>query len=79
MRALAIATIYAVGTGIGGVIGPTFFADLIETGTRGSVVLGFSCGAVLMLAAAWIAARFAVRAERRGLEAITPPLPAHVP
>ncbi len=76
MRALAIAAFYAVGTGIGGVIGPTVFAYLVETGTRGSVFAGFAFGAVLMILAAAVAARFAVRAERRGLEAITPPLSA---
>lgn len=79
IRALAIAAFYAVGTGIGGVIGPTVFAYLVETGTRGSVFLGFAFGGGLMILAAGVAARFAIRAERRGLEAITPPLSAGVP
>ena len=34
VRALAIALFYAVGTGIGGVIGPALFGVLIDTGSR---------------------------------------------
>ena len=34
VRALAIALFYAVGTGIGGVIGPALFGALIDTGSR---------------------------------------------
>ena len=74
MRALSIAAFYAVGTGIGGVIGPTVFAWLVETGTRGSVFIGFAFGAVLMILAAVVAARWCVPAERRALETVAPPL-----
>jgi MFS family permease len=76
MRALAIAAFYAVGTGIGGVAGPWLFGMLIDTGSRGSVFGGYLLGAVLMLAAAAIAARFAIRAERQPLESIARPLNA---
>ena len=52
VRALAIALFYAIGTGIGGVIGPALFGVLIDTGSRTSVFAGYLLGAVLMIAAA---------------------------
>jgi len=76
MRALAIAMFYAVGTGAGGIAGPWLFGILIDTGSRGSVFGGYLLGAVLMLAAAAIAARFAIRAERQPLESVARPLNA---
>lgn len=76
MRALAIAAFYAVGTGMGGVAGPWLFGILIDTGSRGSVFLGYLLGAALMLAAAVVAALFAVRAERLALESVARPLNA---
>ena len=42
LRALAIAFFYAVGTGIGGVVGPALFGALIDTGSRMSVFGGFA-------------------------------------
>jgi len=76
MRALAIALFYAVGTGAGGIAGPWLFGILIDTGSRGSVFGGYLLGAALMLAAAAIAARFAIRAERKPLESVARPLNA---
>lgn len=74
IRALAIALFYAVGTGIGGVIGPILLGYLIETGSRMSVFAGYLLGSVLMLAAAVIAAIWGIAAERKPLEEISPPL-----
>ncbi len=74
VRALAIALFYAIGTGIGGVAGPALFGVLIETGSRGSVFVGYLLGAGLMIAAAIIAWRFGVAAERRPLEEVASPL-----
>ena len=74
MRALAIAIFYAIGTGIGGVAGPWLFGALIDTGSRTSLFGGYLFGAVLMVAAGLVAALFAVRAERRPLEDVAPPL-----
>jgi MFS family permease len=74
IRALAIAIFYAVGTGIGGVIGPWLFGVLIDTGSRASVFGGYLLGAALMVAAGLVAARFCVPAERRPLEAVARPL-----
>jgi MFS family permease len=74
IRALAIAFFYAVGTGIGGIIGPWLFGVLIETGSRGSVFGGYLLGAILMLGAAIVAAMWGVAAERKPLEAVAKPL-----
>jgi MFS family permease len=76
IRALAIAFFYAVGTGIGGVAGPFVFGALIDTGSRTSLFVGYLAGAVLMLAAALVAARWGVAAERKPLEAVARPLAA---
>lgn len=76
MRALAIAVFYAVGTGAGGIAGPWLFGILIDTGSRGGVFAGYLLGAALMLGAAVIAARFAIRAERQPLESVARPLNA---
>jgi MFS family permease len=74
VRALAIALFYAVGTGIGGVAGPTLFGALVDTGSRDSVFAGYLLGAGLMIAAAAIAWRYGVAAERQPLESVAPPL-----
>jgi MFS family permease len=76
IRALAIAFFYAIGTGVGGVAGPWLFGSLIDSGSRWSVFGGYLLGSVLMLAAAIIAARWAIAAERKPLEAVSRPLAA---
>jgi MFS family permease len=74
VRALAIALFYAVGTGIGGVAGPALFGALVDTGSRNSVFAGYLFGSSLMIAAAVIAWRYAIAAERRPLESVARPL-----
>jgi MFS family permease len=74
VRALAIALFYAVGTGIGGVAGPALFGALIDTGSRASVFMGYLFGSALMIAAAAVAWRYCVAAERRSLESVAKPL-----
>jgi len=74
IRALAIAFFYAIGTGIGGIAGPLLFGVLISTGARGSVAMGYLLGAILMVAAAAVEARFGVAAERKPLETVSRPL-----
>ena len=74
IRALAIALFYAVGTGVGGIAGPWLFGILIETGSRTSVFAGYLLGAALMIAAAIVAGLWAVAAERKSLETVSPPL-----
>lgn len=74
IRALAIAFFYAVGTGIGGILGPTLFGALIDTGSRMSVFGGYLLGAILMVAGGLVAWRWGVAAERKPLEAVARPL-----
>jgi MFS family permease len=74
IRALAIAFFYAIGTGIGGIAGPWLFGMLIDTGSRASLFGGYLFGSALMIAAAVIAWRWAIAAERKSLEAVSRPL-----
>ena len=75
IRALAIAFFYAVGTGVGGVIGPWLFGILIETGSRASVFAGYLLGVALMIAApSWrpLGRRGRAQAARGGRHAAFP-------
>jgi MFS family permease len=74
VRALAIAFFYAVGTGVGGIIGPALFGVLIDTGSRVSVFGGYLLGALLMVLAGVVAWRWGVAAERKSLEEVARPL-----
>jgi MFS family permease len=74
IRALAIALFFAVGTGIGGIVGPVLFGVLIDTGSRASVFVGYLLGALLMVVAAIVELAFGVAAERRSLEDVARPL-----
>lgn len=74
IRALAIAVFYAFGTGLGGLVGPTLFGALIETGERINVLYGYLIGAALMIIAALTQALWGVAAERRSLEQVARPL-----
>ena len=76
VRALTIATFYAIGTGLGGVAAPVVFGKLIESGSRQSIFGGYVFAALLMFAAAIVAARYAVNAERKSLEQVATPLSA---
>jgi MFS family permease len=76
IRALTIAIFYAIGTGLGGVAAPLVFGKLIESGSRQSIFGGYVFAAVLMFAAAFVAARYAVAAERKPLEQVATPLSA---
>ncbi len=76
VRAVAIAIFYAIGTGVGGIAGPALFGALIDTGSRTSIMWGYLLGAALMIVAAIVAAVLGIKAERRSLEEIAPPLSA---
>ena len=73
-RALCIAVFYAVGTGIGGVIGPQVFSRLINTGSYEQVFLALGLGAVMMILGGVAELLFGVKAERESLESIAKPL-----
>jgi MFS family permease len=74
IRALAIAIFFAVGTGTGGVLAPWLFGTLIGTGSRGAVFAGYLAGAGLMALAVGAVIAYGVRAERKPLEEVAPPL-----
>lgn len=74
IRALAIAFFYAVGTGIGGVVAPSLFGFLIDTGSRASVFGGYLLASVMMILAGCIAWRWGTDAERKPLESVARPL-----
>jgi MFS family permease len=74
MRAVAISLFYAVGTGIGGFAAPALFGALVASGSRLQVFAGYAFGAFLVIAAAVVAWRHGVDAERKPLEEIAPPL-----
>ena len=65
---------YAFGTGLGGLVGPTLFGALIETGERAYVLYGYLIGAALMIIAGLTQALWGVAAERCSLEQVARPL-----
>ena len=50
------------------------FGLLIETGSRGAVMVGYGIGATLVIVAGLLALRHAADAERKPLEEVAPPL-----
>jgi MFS family permease len=75
-RALAIAFFYAVGTGLGGIIGPLLFGRLIATQDRTMVAIGFLIGAGVMAVGGVAEIFLGVQAENTQLEDIAKPLTA---
>jgi MFS family permease len=73
-RALCIAVFYAVGTGIGGIIGPQVFSRMINTESYEQVFLALTLGAVMMILGGIAELIFGVKAERESLENIAKPL-----
>jgi len=78
LRALAIASFYAVGTAAGGLGAPALFGYLIQTGDPREVFVGYAIGASLMVGAAALALRLGVAAEQKSLEEISAPLSTRV-
>lgn len=76
IRAMAIALFYAIGTALGGITGPVIFGQLIGTGDRGALAIGYLMAAGLMVVAALVELVIGVKAERRSLESIAAPLTA---
>lgn len=73
-RAMAIAFFYAVGTAIGGISGPLLFGQLIGSGDRGLVAIGFLIGAAVMAIAGVVELFLGVKAEGKDLESLAAPL-----
>ena len=74
-RAMAIAFFYAVGTGLGGIIGPLMFGTYVEQGAS-KVAFGYYIGAALMILGGIIEMVMGVEAARRSLEDVAKPLTA---
>jgi MFS family permease len=74
IRAMAIAFFYAVGTGVGGIIGPALFGKLIGSKSFGEATIGFLIAAVWLLAASVVSFFLAVDAEQKPLEEVAEPL-----
>ena len=74
VRALAIATFYASGTAIGGVIGPALFGHLTDLDSPFYLFLGYLLVGMVMIVAAIVEIFFGVKAERQPLESLSGPL-----
>jgi MFS family permease len=73
LRGMAIALFYAAGTATGGVVAPTLFGALIQSGSRLNVCLGYLVSAALMMLAALAALTLGVNAEGKSLEQLAEP------
>jgi len=74
MRAIAISLFYAIGTGLGGFVGPPLYGAMIESGSRSALFGAYAFAAVLMCAAALVTLFLGIDAERRPLEQVCTPL-----
>jgi MFS family permease len=74
MRAIAISLFYALGTALGGFIGPPPYGAMIESGSRTALFGAYAFASVLMCVAALVTLRLGVDAERRPLEQVCTPL-----
>jgi MFS family permease len=74
IRAMAIAFFYAVGTAIGGIIGPALFGKLIGSKSFTEAMVGFLIAAGWLIAAGITAFFLAVPAEQKSLEDVAEPL-----
>jgi MFS family permease len=75
-RALCISVFYAIGTGLGGIIGPLVFSGLISSGKYSHVEIAFMIGAAVMVIGGLAELFFGINAENQTLENIAKPLTA---
>jgi MFS family permease len=68
LRGMAISLFFSVAVAAGGLVAPTLFGALIETGDRSRVFVGYAIGAALMLLASAAAVVLGVNSERKSLE-----------
>lgn len=76
IRAMAIALFYAIATALGGITGPIVFGQLIGTGNKSDLLIGFGIAAGLMLGAAAVELILGLKTEQKSLESIATPLTA---
>ncbi|MFC0438224.1 MFS transporter [Kutzneria buriramensis] len=76
IRAMAIALFYSVGTGLGGIVGPILFGNLVGTGDPSMVAIGYYLGAAMMMGGGVIELVFGVEAAQKSLEDVAQPLSA---
>ena len=74
IRAFAIAIFYALGTLVGGVGAPLLFGNLIATGSKTNVALGYVLGSALLILAALFEWRIGIEAAGKSLESVSKPL-----
>jgi MFS family permease len=74
VRALAIAFYYAIGTAIGGIVGPQVFERLASTNDPGQVAIGYLIGAAVMAFGGIVEIFLGVKAEQQQLEDVAKPL-----
>lgn len=74
IRAFAIAIFYALGTLVGGVGAPLLFGNLIASGSRWHVGIGYFIGAGLMLGGALCEWLIGVEAAGKSLESVSKPI-----
>jgi MFS family permease len=75
-RAMSIAFFYALGTGLGGAVGPVLYGALIDPAHPWKLAYGFFLAAGLMIGAGIVEAILGVPAEQKSLEDIAEPLTA---
>jgi MFS family permease len=74
MRAISISLFYAAGTALGGFAGPPLYGAIIEGGSRDALFGAYAFAGVLMCAAAAVALKLGIDAERKPLEEVCAPL-----
>eukprot|EP00026_Physarum_polycephalum_P006821 Phypoly_transcript_06874.p1 GENE.Phypoly_transcript_06874~~Phypoly_transcript_06874.p1 ORF type:complete len:515 (+),score=65.89 Phypoly_transcript_06874:128-1672(+) len=70
VRAMAISLFYALGTGVGGLIGPALFGILIHSASRMNLMVGYFLGSSLMFLAAVVELAWGIDTEGKSLEEI---------
>jgi MFS family permease len=76
IRASAISFFYAIGTALGGILGPLLFAAYVESGDTGQVFIGYIIAAVAMAFGGVMGILIGVKAEKESLEDVAEPLSA---
>jgi len=74
IRANAIAFFYAIGSALGGLIGPALFGKLVETGDQSNMFIGYAIGGALMIIGGLMEIFLGIDAEQKSLEEVAQPI-----